>query len=1056
MLARVTSGQSGIVEYLKNGVKSDRELSRDELDQRVNIDGNINITDSLINEMNSDGRKKNYLHITLSFGERDLKEETIIEAYQDYKKSLMSAYSDEEFNVYAEIHYPKIKSYQDKKTGEVIERFPHIHMVIPQKNLVSNKNLDPFGLYNSNIKYHDAIQETVNRNHKLESPYDNQRKYRLSDDSEFISRYKGDAFKGSNSEFKNEIFDLINTKNIRSMDEFKKALGKYGEVTTGKAGATDEYLKVKLTGKTKNIRLKENAFKPLYINHRELHREKPSDKEINKNINEWIDTRSHEMKHIQSASPKVRKEFQSLTKEQQKEYLNDRRNDFARRYNTRGATGTSGNDIQSTRRAANRELGITRNGGRGFTQTTNGLPSLPQRGLVRTSDQRLDTTQSVLSSDEHNNMESRGTSGNNQLRRAINRSRRSGGRRLKNEDISSFSEQLLLKYQSKSSPQSLEHFREIRKNLDPNRVLDHFAKTHGLIKSNYKTFNAKDGSPRIRIGNRAYNVSDFSTQHMHQDWQETKKVLTTLYKNQLKVEHKKIDLSVIGLHRFNQLNGGLPQKTIFKNAKPIITKKEKYAVNSIVFSSGYVTQRHNKQSLRSKLNSSVQILKHLQRQERYGEKKMSIFTKEENTISSSKIDLKSATEFFRKQQEMVKQFSMKMGDLIAVKDYEKGKVEFNDKQTGKAVFKDVGSHIVMADKKPSVEHVALAMTFAAEKFGKVEINGTKEFKKQVIEVAVAKDLNVIFADKKMQAQFIKDKEALKEAQSNEQTQTPEKIDKTKNSIVNADKDTQAINPNENSKNTSEQLKSAQRAQAQAQIQKEQVQRERTQAKENVKAEPILLVKHGEAPYKNIKGNEQSYFVETSDGKTQWGVGLKEAFEKSNAQVGDEVAVNRMGSKDVQITIPVKDKNDKVIGKETKTVARVEWDISTLQKATAEKTQPLLEKVKEKAQEIIDPNKAEEKRKEEDRKPLTVTYEWDEKDRKMEVKVNGKPPQNIPVEVMTNIKNNDKFLKSYSIENIMTGKLDLSKSNAQPVSKTFNMNGIPLVNVDKQQAPKQTQ
>ncbi|HDZ9262713.1 TPA: relaxase, partial [Vibrio cholerae] len=127
MLVRVRDGKSGVIEYLIYGQKSGRDHTRDELDERICIDGNIQLTDEIINDLKLDDRPANYLHITLSFSEKDISEEKIEEAYNKYKSLLMSAYRSDEYNVYAEIHYPKIKSYVDWKTGGVVERFPHVH-----------------------------------------------------------------------------------------------------------------------------------------------------------------------------------------------------------------------------------------------------------------------------------------------------------------------------------------------------------------------------------------------------------------------------------------------------------------------------------------------------------------------------------------------------------------------------------------------------------------------------------------------------------------------------------------------------------------------------------------------------------------------------------------------------------------------------------------------------------------------------------------------------------------------------------------------------------------
>ncbi|GAL27778.1 relaxase [Vibrio variabilis] len=145
MLVRIRGGKDGIAEYLRDGMKSDRVQHRDELDKRICIDGDLSLTDSIIKDMAKTDKPENYLHITLSFAERDINEEKIREVYEDYKNNLMSAYQSEEYNVYAEIHQPKVKSYIDKSTEETVERFPHVHIVIPKMSLLDGKDLNPRG-----------------------------------------------------------------------------------------------------------------------------------------------------------------------------------------------------------------------------------------------------------------------------------------------------------------------------------------------------------------------------------------------------------------------------------------------------------------------------------------------------------------------------------------------------------------------------------------------------------------------------------------------------------------------------------------------------------------------------------------------------------------------------------------------------------------------------------------------------------------------------------------------------------------------------------------------
>lgn len=135
MLIRVGGGKEGIKEYLEKGHKQGREHSRDELDERVILAGDLEFTDQLINGMETDGER--YLHITLAFKEDEISHETMLNITRDFEAFAFAAYGDNEFNFYAEAHLPKIKSYINQKTGEMVERKPHIHIVVPKLNMLS-------------------------------------------------------------------------------------------------------------------------------------------------------------------------------------------------------------------------------------------------------------------------------------------------------------------------------------------------------------------------------------------------------------------------------------------------------------------------------------------------------------------------------------------------------------------------------------------------------------------------------------------------------------------------------------------------------------------------------------------------------------------------------------------------------------------------------------------------------------------------------------------------------------------------------------------------------
>ncbi|EEP7802361.1 relaxase, partial [Salmonella enterica] len=142
MLARVSGGNSGIAEYLESGMKNGRDFTRDELDNRQVIEGDLSLTNDIINSIEDKGQDR-YLHITLSFREDTVSNETLKAVVEDYKSMLTTAYENDEFNFYAEAHLPKIKTIQDRKSGEMVERKPHIHIVIPKTNLLTGNSFNP-------------------------------------------------------------------------------------------------------------------------------------------------------------------------------------------------------------------------------------------------------------------------------------------------------------------------------------------------------------------------------------------------------------------------------------------------------------------------------------------------------------------------------------------------------------------------------------------------------------------------------------------------------------------------------------------------------------------------------------------------------------------------------------------------------------------------------------------------------------------------------------------------------------------------------------------------
>ncbi|HGU4555833.1 TPA: relaxase, partial [Escherichia coli] len=91
MIIRYGGGNHGIAEYLENGRKAEREYTRDELDHRFIIDGDLATTNKIIESIEDKGQER-YLHITLSFAENEISEETLKNVTSDFRKMLMNAY----------------------------------------------------------------------------------------------------------------------------------------------------------------------------------------------------------------------------------------------------------------------------------------------------------------------------------------------------------------------------------------------------------------------------------------------------------------------------------------------------------------------------------------------------------------------------------------------------------------------------------------------------------------------------------------------------------------------------------------------------------------------------------------------------------------------------------------------------------------------------------------------------------------------------------------------------------------------------------------------------
>jgi hypothetical protein len=264
VLIRVDGRHDGVKQYLEEGRKVGRDLDRDDLDERVVLAGDLDLTDAVIQSINAAPGVERYLSITLSFKEDHVARETMFQIVREFEAFALHAYRPDEYSFYAEAHLPRIKSYVDQRTGELVERKPHIHIVIPRWNLLAERHLEPLGYVRSNLSFIDAFQEHVNAQYGLASPKDN-RRTQLTDASEMISRYRGDLFRANSRELKEQILDAVLDRQIETHADFMALLHERGAVRMRNTGLDSAYPNVKPAGADKGVNLKEYVFTPEFI-----------------------------------------------------------------------------------------------------------------------------------------------------------------------------------------------------------------------------------------------------------------------------------------------------------------------------------------------------------------------------------------------------------------------------------------------------------------------------------------------------------------------------------------------------------------------------------------------------------------------------------------------------------------------------------------------------------------------------------------------------------------------------------------------------------------------
>lgn len=783
MIIRCGGGNSGIAEYLITGNKLGRELSRNELDNRIVLDGDLSLTDTIIDSIDNKGQER-YLHITLSFKEDIVDIDTLRAVTEDYKKYLFSAFKEDEFNFYAEAHLPKVKSIINNMTGELVDRKPHIHIVIPKVNMLSGKYLDPIGLYKNNTLSFQAIQEKINIDYDLMSPTEYVRTTN-NNDEQILARVTGSLLSEKNNKIKQEIAEYIITNKINSFEEFTHYLSSLGEVKTRNQGKDNEYKAIKLPNESRFINLKSPVFSKEFIEKGVLKSSKLSVETVNKQLNEWIETRSLEVKHISNASSKVKTLYQSLDFNDKMNFLVERERKHEQRYR-----GNKKTDNQSNLTSFGRKNLPT------FTRSVQDLPKLKldsrERGQERPEKISIDEFLHGNESRSMGNVQSERVSS---LRWNDIPTDPSNARERGINDCSSLNQVI---YDNKEiellhTELGKEDFAIIRKNLNANLLIERLKETH-LLTGNFTINKAKDGSDRIHSNNRNYNVSDFLTKVMNFTWDEAKNILSETYSEQQKISEKSID----DLPKFN--NKEL-WKLFIKEELPLLKEsykkdwlsiKERYKEGAQIILNEY---KHKRQSIRldKKLSkeekaiqrsistyqkiTAIKALKSVFANEKEAfklEQKTTIYYfndfKERYNMGildqykTQDLVLSTGAETVAEQLENVKKEKLNIKKLLEQDFYQVGDSDSKGNVTyllnnGEKAFVDKGDSIEVSRIGMSEDKVAAALEMAIAKYGNtLTLSGNEKFKEMLIDVASRTDHNLTLKPEKYNVELREAKE----------------------------------------------------------------------------------------------------------------------------------------------------------------------------------------------------------------------------------------------------------------------------------------------------------
>ncbi|MNZ13254.1 hypothetical protein D3C78_301470 [compost metagenome] len=917
MLIRCRGYNSGIKQYLEEGNKAGRELSRDELDHRMIIDGDLDLTQLVYQGIPDKGQDR-YLTFTLSFAEDEIPEQTLRDITQEFKHFMMNAYHGDEFNFYAEAHIPKVLQQVNRQTGEMEDRKPHIHVVIPRKNLLTGKEMNPVDDYERNVDFMEAFQEHINQKYQLVSPRERIR-VNPQDAASVLSRYKGDDFRGKNREFKTDLVRQVIERDVKSRADFYQLVGTFGETRIRNEGKPTEYIAVKLPGDQKFTNLKESIFQDDFVVRRELKKPPLPAHVIEQRLGAWPE-RAKEIKYISKAGPSVRQRYYAAPAEDRPALLAERIERFYRGY------GEEYEQLHIGRRPGDLQRGAAEAARKGAGRSTDGLQGLSRSDVAHDRHGGKREASVLLQGDARVHLADQGSERRDPgLRPAV-----SGGRGRVSSSVGAGADRPRAAGPAARGSGS-ERGRPAGQPQSPGRTGGHSGVDPQKL------------PPYARNPHRPAFVDDVErhTERILRSMRSPPPTgspirvrFTSAQPRPLARESSTPSAYALRQHEGNRLKPAqrralrqIDQR--FYETRRLVRTDDRFTrqersqlVAVLVFERMKAKQAitHPQQKNESNSMRSAEIRELVDRQEKH---------LPDNSISGPQLEQTPPAR--ERMRRLVGRLSEALDEYKTTGRTQAGSaqdmytkrarfsqnVHYLDKGSDKTVFVDTGKAIALRKHGMTEAGVSVALDLARERFGStLTIKGSEEFKRTVVDVAVKRGLDIHFTDPQMNQRMAERKAEMaieQEGQSIErgapEAATPE--------VERKEPERDNVAP------------AAVTAAAMATVIRGQ------------------LVEHGAAPYQHDPSKDSSYFVklQTPDQgeRTLWGKDFEQLMQQGQFKPGDQIRLQDHGTQAVDVVHQNEDGSldAKVAQRRTWTVEREEVAIDHQQSAPTASAGPVL-------------------------------------------------------------------------------------------------------------------